>query len=295
MGVDLDQTIEIGPLDLDHTSGVGHRRVDLGQHDRGGPDQLGRRPATGAKAEPAVGAGGADLDDGHVDGQLTARPVQAAQLRRAGRDDPQGSGVGHRGQGSGGLDREVAERGPGVGEGGQRFGQIVTGGLDGRPPVGGCGHRLEDRRRRTHQRGHVDPSAVGDLVEELIHGQRPALAHPTRGQLGREVEGVDRIGRHQLVTSRWSARWTDLDRGPVEVLVGAVGHPGIAGAEVGGRYPEAGEAGDVGPAQLGPDLQAVVVDQLRQQGVEQGGGAGRRTVLDHDLVAIVEMGGHQLP
>ncbi len=48
---------------------------------------------------------------------------------------------------------------------------------------------------------------------------------------------------------------------PLDALAGGVGQQRVARSQVGGRYAVGGEAGYVGPAQLGPHGQAVALDQ----------------------------------
>ena len=71
-----------------------------------------------------------------------------------------------------------------------------------------------------------------------------------------------------------------LDRGPIEALVRAVGQGRIAGPEVGGGNAQLGEAGHVGPAELGPDLEVVVGHQASQQGGVQRWRAAGHQILD---------------
>ena len=78
----------------------------------------------------------------------------------------------------------------------------------------------------------------------------------------------------------------------LDPLVGLVGQGGVARAEVAGGDAERREAGHVGPAELGADRQAVVVDEAAQHRVVEAR-AGALGGVDHDdLVAVLE---HRAP
>ena len=147
------------------------------------------------------------------------------------------------------------------------------------------------RRRRSR------PSSARTAQVTLVPANSTARADGVRRRRGRDL----RQGRHGAAPLLTAAAQTPFVKrsssaanvrsigAAVDALVLHVGDGRVAGTEVGRRDPEAGEAGDVGPAELGPHRRARCGSiSAAITGWPSAGAAPSARIDDLELVAVVE-------